>query len=72
VPYKGLSLFLAYIAVPLFQIVLSSTFGYKAILGVFLALSFVSLYLGVYFYRKIQYVKHSDIENAKESKAREL
>lgn len=66
IPYKGLSMFLAYITVPLLQLLLSSFVGYRFILVLFLALTGVALALTVYFYSKIDYLKRAEPEATKE------
>lgn len=56
IPYKGISLFMAYVTVPLFQIALSSFFTYKVILGLFIMCSGGAVMLAHHFYTKVQYV----------------
>jgi len=46
-------MFLAYVTVPLFQIILSSMFPYQAILTLFVGTSFIAVALAYHFYAKI-------------------
>lgn len=68
IPYKGLSMFLAYITVPIFQLFFSSLLGYRLILVVFLAFTGVALGLAVYFYSKIDDLRREEAKDAKESR----
>lgn len=53
IPYKGLSLFLAFITVPTFQLLFSSLLTYQLILTIFLLFTGIALFLALYFYMKI-------------------
>lgn len=53
IPYKGIALFLAYVAVPLTQILFSKQFSYEVILLFFIICSAISVGLAYYFYKKI-------------------
>jgi len=55
IPYKGISVCMAYITVPVFQIMMPDYSAYKALLGMFICLSLVAFGLSVYFYRSIVY-----------------
>lgn len=65
IPYKGLSLFLAYITVPLVQLVLSPLVGYRVILVLLLLLALIALLLAVYFYNNTQDMRRIEPEGAK-------
>jgi hypothetical protein len=54
IPYKGFSLFLAYITVPVFQLLIPSYNDYKTLLFIFIAFSCVAVCLGIYFYKKVE------------------
>lgn len=66
IPYKGLSLFLAFITVPAFQLLFSSLLNYKLIMAMFLALSGLSLGMALYFYFKVEYVRIGEPEESEE------
>jgi len=53
IPYKGLSLFLAYMTVPIVQLMLSSIWTYQHILSFLLIFSAIALGLSIYFSSKI-------------------
>jgi len=53
IPYKGFSLFLAYITVPVFQLLIPSYDNYKTLLLIFIVFSCVAVGLGIYFYMKM-------------------
>lgn len=55
IPYKGLSIFLAYVVVPIIQITLIKLVPYQVILLVFVGCSVVAVLLGRHFYYKISY-----------------
>ena len=55
IPYKGLSIFLAYVVVPIIQITLIKLVPYQAILLVFVACSVTAVILGRHFYYKVSY-----------------
>lgn len=55
IPYKGISLFIAYLTVPVFQIILPNYAAYKTLLVIFVGLSCIGVGLGLYFYHKIEY-----------------
>lgn len=54
IPYKGFSLFLAYITVPVFQLIIPNYDSYKTLLIIFIVLSCVAMGLGIYFYRTVE------------------
>ena len=54
-PYKGFSMFMAYLTVPLFQIVLSNFFSYQGILLLFIGFTMAAVYLAHYFYSQMHY-----------------
>jgi len=56
IPYKGISLFLAYVTVPLTQIILSSVWDYRLILAIFVLCSSGAVCLAYNFYSKISYI----------------
>ena len=53
IPYKGISVCLAYVTVPLFQIIMEDYSGYKNILGMFVFQTVIAVVLVIYFYRNI-------------------
>lgn len=53
IPYKGFSLFLAYITVPVFQLIIPNYNDYKILLIIFIAFSCIAVGLGIYFYKKV-------------------
>lgn len=55
IPYKGLSIFLAYVVVPIIQITLIKSVPYQVILLVFVACSVVAVMLGRHFYYQVSY-----------------
>ena len=65
IPYKGLSLFLAYTTVPILQLMLSSIWTYQQILSFLLVFTGAALGLSIYFSSKINYDKHFEPETAK-------
>ena len=58
IPYKGLSVFLAYIMVPVVQLVASSYLTYTTILTLFIVCTMVAVALGYYFFKKVNYIPH--------------
>lgn len=56
IPYKGFSLFLAYLTVPLFQMVLNHFMDYKGILVFLVGFTVVALGLAYHFEKNVQYV----------------
>jgi DHA1 family multidrug resistance protein-like MFS transporter len=66
IPYKGLSIFLAFITVPAFQLIFSSFLHFRLILVVFLLFTGVALVMTLYFYFKIEYVKRVEPEEGDE------
>jgi hypothetical protein len=63
VPYKGLAVFLAYVTVPLTEIIFFKRVGYQMILIVFVGCSAVAVGVSYYFYSKINYIKFNDFPN---------
>ena len=57
-PYKGFSMFMAYMTVPLFQMLLSHFFSYRGILVVFIGFTIGAVYLSFHFYSKMHYVPY--------------
>lgn len=55
IPYKGIALFLAYVTVPLTQIILSSRLTYQVILIFFILCTTFATFLAYFFYSKIEY-----------------
>jgi hypothetical protein len=56
IPYKGFSLFLAYITVPIFQLFIPNYKNYKTLLIIFIVFSCIAVGLGIYFYNKMECV----------------
>ena len=54
-PYKGFSMFMAYMTVPLFQMVLSHFLSYRGILVVFIILTSIAIFLAYHFRYNIHY-----------------
>ena len=54
IPYKGFSLFLAYITVPVFQLLIPNYNNYKTLLIIFIVFSCLAVCLGIYFYRNVE------------------
>ena len=55
IPYKGIALFLAYVTVPLTQIILSSHLSYQVILIFFILCTTFATFLAYFFYSKVEY-----------------
>lgn len=70
VPYKGFSVFLAYLTVPLFQMTLNGFMTYTQILCIFILLTVIAVYLAYYFYTKVNYIPFE--EHHKKSQTKEL
>ena len=66
IPYKGLSIFIAYMVVPAIQLFLSSSMTYQHILMLFLFFTVVSLVLSLYFSTRIRYTKYSEMDRITE------
>ena len=62
IPYKGLSIFIAYMVVPAIQLFLSSAMTYQHIMMLFLFFTVVSLCLSLYFSIKIRYTKYVEMD----------
>lgn len=60
IPYKGISVCMAYITVPVFQIIMPDYSAYKTLLGMFVCLSLVAFFLAIYFYGRVEYTKYSE------------
>lgn len=60
IPYKGFSVFLAHLTVPVFQMALSKFLSYKALLFIFICFTIVAVYIAYYFNRYINYTPYSD------------
>jgi len=60
IPYKGLSVFIAYTGVPLIQLFLSKIWTYQHILYLLLFFTFISLGLTCYFVFKVHYNKDNE------------
>jgi MFS family permease len=56
IPYKGFSMIMAYLTVPLFQMLLSHFVSYQGILLFFIVFTILALYLSYYFYKKVHYI----------------
>ena len=54
-PYKGFSMFMAYMTVPLFQMVLSHFLSYRGILVVFIIMTTIAVFLTYHFRYNINY-----------------
>lgn len=65
IPYKGMSIFIAYMTVPIVQIMLSSIWTYQHILMLLLVFSGVALGLSIYFNTQIRYEKHDKFDTDK-------
>lgn len=59
VPYKGFSVILAHLTVPLFQMFLSHFLDYKQILIVFIGFTLIAVYVAYHFNSKIKYTPFS-------------
>ena len=46
---------MAYLTVPMYQLLLSNFFSYKGILAFFIAMSLVAVFLAHHFYSKMHY-----------------
>ncbi len=68
IPYKGLSLFLAYVVVPIIQITLIKAVPYQAILFVFMLCSGVAVLLGRHLYFKVHYQPFTEECNEKKQR----
>lgn len=68
IPYKGFSIFLAYLTVPLFQMSLSGFLSYTKILMIFIAFTIVAVYVAYYFNRYVNYLPFSTQPSSKEVK----
>ena len=55
IPYKGIALFLAYVTVPLTQIIFSSHLSYQVILFFFILCTSFATFLAYFFYSKVEY-----------------
>ena len=66
IPYKGLSIFIAYMVVPAIQLFLSSAMTYQHILMLFLFFTVVSLALSLYFSTRIRYTKYAETDRITE------
>ena len=62
IPYKGISVFLAYLTVPVFQIMVPDYSAYKTLLGIFIGFSTAGVALALYFCAKVEYTKHEETE----------
>jgi len=60
IPYKGFSTVLAYVSIPLIQMFFGTVMTYKQILGIFIALTLLSVALSYYFWQVIHYTPFSD------------
>jgi hypothetical protein len=65
IPYKGLSLYLGYLTVPIVQLIVSRFWTYQQILLFFLGFTGISLMLSCYFMRRVRYVRYSSPEKAR-------
>ena len=54
-PYKGFSMFMAYMTVPLYQIIFSHFLNYRGILVVFIVFTIAAVYLSHHFNSKMPY-----------------
>jgi len=59
IPYKGISIFLAYVAVPAIQFLLPG-FHYRFFLVIFICCSLVAVTLTYYFYAKVHYISFNE------------
>lgn len=64
IPYKGISLFLAYVAVPIAQLALPA-FDYRVFLVLFILCSAGAVALAYYFFAKVSYSKYGDKQQSK-------
>ena len=55
IPYKGFSVILNYITVPLYQLLLGSFLPYRGILIFFTFMSLIAMGIAYYFYKNIRY-----------------
>lgn len=64
IPYKGISLFIAYVAVPVTQVALPN-FDYRIFLSIFIMCSIGAVALAYYFFAKVNYIKYGAKSNEK-------